>query len=71
MDFEQSLRLTPMTSFRYAQQHLADADLVILSDYAKGTLELVQPLLAYCREAGKRTLVDPKGADFSDIGVPP
>ena len=65
MDFEQSLAPHANDLFlRYAQQHLADADLVILSDYAKGTLELVQPLLAYCREAGKRTLVDPKGADF-------
>ena len=65
MDFEQSLAPYANDLFlRYAQQHLADADLVILSDYAKGTLELVQPLLAHCREAGKRTLVDPKGADF-------
>ncbi len=65
MDFEQSLAPYANDLFlRYAQQHLADADLVILSDYAKGTLELVQPLLACCREAGKRTLVDPKGANF-------
>ena len=65
MDFEQSLAPYANDLFlRYAQQHLADADLVILSDYAKGTLQLVQPLLAYCREAGKRTLVDPKGTDF-------
>ena len=65
MDFERTLAPYANDLFlRYAQQHLADADLVILSDYAKGTLELVQPLLAYCREAGKRTLVDPKGTDF-------
>ena len=65
MDFEQTLAPYANDLFlRYAQQHLADADLVILSDYAKGTLQLVQPLLAYCREAGKRTLVDPKGTDF-------
>ena len=65
MDFEETLAPYANDLFlRYAQQHLADADLVILSDYAKGTLQLVQPLLAYCREAGKRTLVDPKGTDF-------
>ena len=65
MDFEETLAPYANDLFlRYAQQHLADADLVILSDYAKGTLQLVQPLLAYCREAGKRTLVDPKGMDF-------
>ncbi len=65
MDFEESLADYANDLFvRYAQQHLADADLVIFSDYAKGSLELVQPLLAHCRELGKPTLVDPKGLDF-------
>ena len=65
MDFEESLADYANDLFvRYAQQHLADADLVIFSDYAKGSLELVQPLLARCRELGKPTLVDPKGLDF-------
>ena len=53
MDFEESLAHHANDLFlRYAQQHLADADLVILSDYAKGTLQLVQPLIAHCREMG-------------------
>ena len=65
MDFEESLAHHANDLFlRYAQQHLADADLVILSDYAKGTLQLVQALIAHCREMGKPTLVDPKGSDF-------
>jgi len=65
MDFEESLASHANDLFaRYAQQHLADADLVVFSDYAKGSLALVQPLLAHCRELNKMTLVDPKGLDF-------
>ena len=65
MDFEESLANHANDLFvRYAQQHLADADLVVFSDYAKGSLELVQPLLAHCRDLKKPTLVDPKGIDF-------
>ena len=65
MDFEESLASHANDLFvRYAQQHLADADLVVFSDYAKGSLALVQPLLTHCRELNKPTLVDPKGLDF-------
>ena len=65
MDFEESLATHANDLFvRYAQQHLADADLVVFSDYAKGSLALVQPLLEHCRELNKPTLVDPKGVDF-------
>ena len=65
MDFEEPLNDHANDLFlRYAQQHLADADLVILSDYAKGTLQLVQSFIAHCRERGTPTLVDPKGSDF-------
>ena len=65
MDFEESLASHANDLFvRYAQQHLADADLVVFSDYAKGSLALVQPLLAHCHDLNKPTLVDPKGLDF-------
>jgi len=65
MDFEESLADYANDLFvGYAQQHLADADLVVFSDYAKGSLSLIQPLLNHCRELGKPTLVDPKGSDF-------
>ena len=65
MDFEESLASHANDLFvRYAKQHLADADLVVFSDYAKGSLALVQPLLTHCRELNKTTLVDPKGLDF-------
>ena len=37
---------------------------MVFSDYAKGSLALVQPLLAHCNDLNKPTLVDPKGLDF-------
>jgi len=65
MDFEAPLAPFANDLFvGYAQQQLADADLVVLSDYAKGSLALVDQLIRFCRDAGKPTLVDPKGTDF-------
>ena len=47
------------------EQALGDCDVVVLSDYAKGTLTPVcSELIALARSAGRRVLVDPKGADF-------
>ena len=65
MDFESPLAGYGNDLFvGYARQHLADADLVVFSDYAKGSLAMVNRLIELCREMGKRTLVDPKGLDF-------
>lgn len=65
MDFEEALAEYANDLFvGFAQQHLADADLVVFSDYAKGTLQFVQSMLSHCRDLGKPTLVDPKGQDF-------
>jgi D-beta-D-heptose 7-phosphate kinase/D-beta-D-heptose 1-phosphate adenosyltransferase len=38
--------------------------LIVFSDYAKGSLALIESLIARCRSLGKTTLVDPKGHDF-------
>jgi D-beta-D-heptose 7-phosphate kinase/D-beta-D-heptose 1-phosphate adenosyltransferase len=43
---------------------LNEADVVVLSDYGKGTLNSVQELIQLAGEAGKMVLVDPKGTDF-------
>lgn len=43
---------------------IAQYDVVLLSDYAKGGLTHVQPMIDAAREAGKRVLVDPKGNDY-------
>ncbi len=43
---------------------LAQADVVILSDYAKGTLKDIPAWISAARKAGCRVLVDPKQNDF-------
>jgi len=49
-----------------ATAHLAQADALLLSDYAKGVLsrDLCQTLIASARSRGLPVLVDPKGKDF-------
>jgi rfaE bifunctional protein kinase chain/domain len=44
---------------------LADYDVVILSDYNKGSLVNVAEMIRAARAAGKVVMVDPKGDDFS------
>lgn len=52
-------KLTRFTSL------LSDFDLVVLSDYAKGSLVNVSTMIEAARHQGKKVLVDPKGNDFS------
>jgi D-beta-D-heptose 7-phosphate kinase/D-beta-D-heptose 1-phosphate adenosyltransferase len=40
-------------------------DVVVLSDYGKGTLRSTREFIQAARDAGKPVLVDPKGQDFS------
>jgi rfaE bifunctional protein kinase chain/domain len=44
---------------------VASYDVIILSDYAKGSLVNVADMIAVAGKLGKRILVDPKGDDFS------
>ena len=44
---------------------IADYDVIVLSDYAKGSLVNIAEMIAIARQAGKLILVDPKGNDFS------
>ncbi|MDR5868642.1 bifunctional D-glycero-beta-D-manno-heptose-7-phosphate kinase/D-glycero-beta-D-manno-heptose 1-phosphate adenylyltransferase HldE [Halomonas koreensis] len=65
LDFEEGLGevdTAPLAA--RVEAALGEADLVILSDYGKGTLADVEGLIRRGREAGKRVLVDPKGGDF-------
>lgn len=43
---------------------LPEYDVIVLSDYAKGSLVNVAEMIGAARRLGKRTLVDPKGDDF-------
>ncbi|SFH58921.1 bifunctional D-glycero-beta-D-manno-heptose-7-phosphate kinase/D-glycero-beta-D-manno-heptose 1-phosphate adenylyltransferase HldE [Modicisalibacter xianhensis] len=66
LDFEQKLGDVDTTELLgKVEAALPDSDVVILSDYGKGTLNRVESLIAMARAAGKRVLVDPKGSDFS------
>jgi D-beta-D-heptose 7-phosphate kinase/D-beta-D-heptose 1-phosphate adenosyltransferase len=66
IDFEE----TPL-NFHHAnlttrlQNHLANHDVVVFSDYGKGTLEHVADYILQAKNAGLKTLVDPKGTDYS------
>ncbi|UYG07791.1 bifunctional D-glycero-beta-D-manno-heptose-7-phosphate kinase/D-glycero-beta-D-manno-heptose 1-phosphate adenylyltransferase HldE [Halomonas sp. M4R1S46] len=65
LDFEQGLGEVDTSGLALrVEEALPRADLVILSDYGKGTLADVEGLIATVRGAGKRVLVDPKGGDF-------
>jgi D-glycero-beta-D-manno-heptose-7-phosphate kinase len=44
---------------------VANYDVIIFSDYAKGSLVNVAEMIATARQQGKRILVDPKGDDFA------
>lgn len=66
IDFEEAPTQTvlrdKLTRFRTL---LPDYDVVILSDYAKGSLVDVTEMIATARKENKLVLVDPKGEDFS------
>lgn len=66
IDFEE--RLPAMHADLFAErfkQHLAQANLVILSDYNKGTLSDPQKLIQLAKDAKITIIVDPKNNDFS------
>ena len=66
MDFEAPLDDFADESFlQYASNLIAEHDVVLLSDYAKGTLTNIGALISACRVLNKPVLVDPKGADIS------
>lgn len=66
LDFEERLEGVDTTDLlAQVEQALPDCDVMILSDYGKGTLSQVEQLIASARAQGKRVLIDPKGSDFS------
>jgi rfaE bifunctional protein kinase chain/domain len=44
---------------------IAEHDVIVLSDYAKGSLVNVATMVAHAKQLGKYVLVDPKGSDYS------
>lgn len=66
LDFEE-----PPQNFDYTEllsrykKALAEADVVIFSDYAKGVLAHIPQLIELANAQGVKSFVDPKGTDFS------
>lgn len=66
LDFEEAFHIDDTVSLQEGYvTALHEADLVILSDYGKGTLVHPEALIKLARELGKPVLVDPKGSDFT------
>ncbi|TWX59538.1 bifunctional D-glycero-beta-D-manno-heptose-7-phosphate kinase/D-glycero-beta-D-manno-heptose 1-phosphate adenylyltransferase HldE [Colwellia hornerae] len=65
LDFEESLsEVNKKVLEEKVAAQLVNHDLLLLSDYSKGTLSDVQNLIAIAKKQGKAVLVDPKGTDF-------
>jgi D-beta-D-heptose 7-phosphate kinase/D-beta-D-heptose 1-phosphate adenosyltransferase len=65
LDFEQALdEGAPEALAEAFESELSAADVVVLSDYGKGSLGAVRRLIEACRRLEKPVLVDPKGTDF-------
>jgi D-beta-D-heptose 7-phosphate kinase/D-beta-D-heptose 1-phosphate adenosyltransferase len=65
LDFEQKFSISDTEIFRQKFAELAaSVDVVVLSDYGKGTLSGVSELIGIARSLGKPVLIDPKGRDF-------
>ncbi len=65
LDFEDSFHHMPVAQLREDfDAALPEHDVVVLSDYGKGTLACAPELIAAAIAAGKKVLVDPKGSDF-------
>lgn len=66
MDFEESFESEDSDTFdEKIAPVLPQANVLVLSDYAKGTLQDCQALIKRAKAAGIPVLVDPKGGDFT------
>lgn len=66
MDFEKAMLASEDSRLIVDyQKQLADTDVVVLSDYAKGSLQHAQVLIRAARDVGIPVLVDPKNNDFT------
>lgn len=65
LDFEQRLdSVDTQPLLDSVEKALPDCDVMVLSDYGKGTLNQVERLIELAKAAGKRVLIDPKGQNF-------
>lgn len=66
LDFEEEpAQDTLMSKLASFEETLPLVKAVIFSDYGKGALKHIAQMIEMCRQAGKLTLVDPKGDNYS------
>jgi D-glycero-beta-D-manno-heptose-7-phosphate kinase len=66
LDFEKALAQDALANQSTVLTELLPAQgCVLFSDYAKGSLAHISPMIAAARLAGKPVLIDPKGSNFS------
>lgn len=64
LDYEESLEAHGRAFVEHFEALVGAADIIVLSDYGKGSLSDVEDLIGHSRRAGKRVLIDPKGGRF-------
>jgi D-beta-D-heptose 7-phosphate kinase/D-beta-D-heptose 1-phosphate adenosyltransferase len=66
MDFEQPFELADSSEYvNKAREVIPHINALVLSDYAKGSLQDCQALIGLARQFSVPVLVDPKGSDFT------
>jgi len=66
LDFEKGLQFNPGDAWcETLQAAVQRMDVLVLSDYAKGSLQQAKRIIAAARQSGVAVVVDPKGRDFS------
>ena len=66
LDFEKSIddRIAlDFASSEFLAELIADNDLILLSDYLKGSLKYADKIINLCKSLGKKVIVDPKSTD--------
>lgn len=65
LDHENSHRETDNTELlEVCEQQISEHETIVISDYDKGAVAGIERIIEAARRAGKRTIVDPKGACF-------
>lgn len=65
LDREEPLEADSARMLAALERGMRDVDVVVLSDYGKGTLTGIERMIERCRERGVRVFVDPKGGEFA------
>ncbi|MFA5984744.1 MAG: bifunctional D-glycero-beta-D-manno-heptose-7-phosphate kinase/D-glycero-beta-D-manno-heptose 1-phosphate adenylyltransferase HldE [Methylococcaceae bacterium] len=66
LDFEETpLNFDKQQMLERLNQYLPENDVVVFSDYAKGTLASVADYIGLCKQANVKILVDPKGVNYA------